>query len=95
MKLLGSGGSISCPASTTITPESAAALRAEIALPQAENKMLEFNQAELRKARGEGLCVIAFLKGARRPNCMQESTTSISKCPIGNQFIYGTYLERG
>jgi len=95
MKLLGSGGSISCPASTTITPESATALRAEIALPQAENKMLEFNQAKLKKVRGEGLCVIAFLKGARRPYCMQESTTSISKCPIGNQFVYGTYLEKG
>jgi hypothetical protein len=60
MKLITAGGSLSCPASTSVTDEQATALRAELGLPKSENNTLRFNHDELRKVQGEGLCAIAF-----------------------------------
>jgi len=96
MKLLTAGGSTCCPASTTTTDEEAVALRAELGLTTTvENKTLSFNHDKLREVQGQGLCVIAFLKGFKRPYCQEEATTSMQSCERGNKYIYQSYLEHG
>lgn len=95
MKLITTGGSLSCPASTSATNEQASALRAELGLPEAENKTLQFNHDRLREIQGQGLCVFAFLKGSRRPYCLKEGSTSIQQCEIGSSYIYSSYLNYG
>jgi len=95
MKLITAGGSLSCPASTSATNEQADTLRAELGLPEVENKTLQFNHDRLREIQGQGLCVIAFLKGSRRPYCLKKSNTSMQHCETGNSYIYSSYLNHG